>query len=102
MLFRSFIPASADLSFTYVRLGNIAEKEGDVNAANEYFKKALENYKEHCAQNNIEREYTVESFRALVNRFDERNKETVRMPFTAVLFLEKSKSVSNTKMKADE
>lgn len=98
----NFIPASADLGFTYVRLGNIAEKEGDVNAAKEYFQKALENYKHHCDQNNIKREYTEESFRAFVNKLDEKNKETVRMPFSAVLSLEKNKNVSNTKMKADE
>jgi tetratricopeptide (TPR) repeat protein len=79
-------PAAADLAFTYIRLGILAENNGNVKTANEYFDKALENYRKYCLQNSIDREYTAESLKNMVNKIDTKG-EVSRRPFASVLFM---------------
>lgn len=79
-------PAAADLAFTYVRLGILAERNGQMETANEYFNKALKSYRKYCLQNSIDREYTVESLKNMVNKIDAKG-ESSRRPFVSVLSL---------------
>jgi hypothetical protein len=84
---RQLTPAEADLAFTYIKLGFLAEKDGYSDVAQKYYEMALDSYTKYCKNNKIDRSYTVESLKELVAKLD--GNENKPRDFASVLFIDK-------------
>lgn len=84
---RNIVSADADMSFTYIRLGKIAEKRGQKEKAEEYYKEALNHYQKYCKQIGIEKEYTIQNLLDLIDKIDSKEPAPELRPFSSVLFI---------------